>query len=293
MPLCNRIPAALLLVVAWTAPAGAQAQTVLPEVLLSLSDQELESGQVKFAYLGPSDKLIMALIMTVQDHAVNGDASSLIVSLAELRGVIRSIQMALGKPPKRPDMPWLSAIAAAGPAGHIKGFEAQLDQSQAAECFVLMRGVLRADPKDVTLMEGKSNVNAMRTLQGWGCALGLLPQSIPAKDVSSFVRVETDGLQYNPFTKRFGTTAKLTNISNAAIQGPISLVIYPGVNVSLANAMGNTCITTPSGREFVNVPMPGQNLEPKQTLKTVLEFEHEEGAGLLFNTRVLAGVGER
>lgn len=298
----------------WFSTVEAQ-ETVSPDRLLSLSGQELETGQVKLTYLGPQTEPIPTLVLTVHDHAVNWEAfgpwqrpehrndeiyqryegtkPSLTVSAEELRAVVQNLKGVLEKPAKRLEAPWLSMTVVARAQGRLKGFEAQLDHFLAGELFILMRGSLRADPKDVTLMEGQANLDAMRTLQWWGCGLGLLPTSIPARDVSEQVQVNVSGLRWKTATKQFMSMVTLTNVSGKPIPGPISLVLYPGVNVSMANATGTTCVTTPSGREFLNVPMPGLALEPQQTLETVLEFDHEEGAGLSFTTKVLAGVGER
>lgn len=307
--------ATLILIGSIQAAVEAQETIAVGELLSS----DLETAQVKLTYLGPQTKSIPTIVLTVDGHPVKweafapwhhpehgndeiyqrfkGDQPSLSVSVGELRAVIQNLKQVTDEINRTvsdlPIVPWVSCTVTVGTPGQVKGVEFTFDHHSAGELFVLMRGSLRADPKDATLMEGQSNLDAMRTLQGWGCALGLLPQAIPARDVSKQVRVTTRGLQLNRKTHRFETTATLTNVSDQEIQGPVAVVILPGVNVSLANAHGTTCVTSPSGREFLNVPMPAPLLRPQESLEVTLEFNHEEGTPITFTTKVLAGVGER
>ncbi len=309
-----------LLMMALLSGAAEAQETVPLETFLAMSPQALKTAQMKLIYLGPSIGLLPAMVMTIHgrpvdwdafvpwlghgqgidefSHQYSGNKPTMTVSVEEMRAVIQNLKHIVDAINKTvsdtPTDPWLSITLTAGQQGSIKGIKLSFDDHEAKDFFVLMRGSLRADPKDITLLEGQANIEAMRTLQGWGCAIGLLPEAIPATDVSARVRVTTGGLRWNASTKRFECFATLTNISTEPIKGPIALVVIPSIaNVSLANAHGTTCMTTPVGREFLNVPMPAQVLEPSATLETTLEFEHEEGAGIAFNTKVLAGVGER
>jgi hypothetical protein len=101
------------------------------------------------------------------------------------------------------------------------------------------------------------------------------------------------GLRFNYQEHRFECSVTLTNISNHAIRAPISLVVDLSPNISLANAHGRTCITTPVGREFVTIPIPTQQFESGQTVETILVFAGSEGEDIEFTTKVLATPGER
>ncbi len=275
-------------------PAGAQ-ETALLETFLAMSPQELETVQVQLDYLGSSHVLMRHLIFSAQPQP--GDAATetvVAVSVEELQGLIRNVRSALNIKRAQPEDPWVSVTITSPQTEAAKNFEATLYRFQAEEFFVLMRGSLHADPKDITLLEGQANIDAMRELQSWGCAVGLIPEGIPAKDVTNQVHVTTSGLRLNSSTRRFESTAILTNASGQPIQGPIALVVIPLVpNVSLANAHGTICVTSRVGGEFINVPMPSQLFAPGETLEVTLQFEHEAGMPIQFTTKVLAGVGER
>ena len=282
--------------------------------LLALSDQQLETAQLKLSYLGSQTKPIPTVVFTVHGHDVDWDAFSpwlhpndeifrqyrhaeptFMVSVPQMRDAIASLKQVPGEVPQAgSSSEWLSVAVTANDSSAAQGFERWFDPGQAQTLFVYLRQALRADPKDITLMEGQANLEAMRTLQWWGCALGLLPNEIPAKDVSAQVRVVASGLRWNANTKRFESTATLTNTSAQPIRGPIALVVdFSQASVQLLNAHGTTCVTSPVGREFVNIPMPAEALAPGESLEVVLQFERDEATEIRFTMKVLAGPGER
>jgi hypothetical protein len=157
-----------------------------------------------------------------------------------------------------------------------------------------MRNALRADPKDISIMNGGANYEAMNVLQSFGCALGLLPQVIPAKDVTNAVAVAHAGLRFNFQEHRFESAVTLKNISKEPIRAPISLVVdLSSSNTSLANAHAHTCVTQPAGRAFLTLPLPTDGFKPGQILETILLFTGSEGEDIEFTTKVLATPGER
>jgi len=85
----------------------------------------------------------------------------------------------------------------------------------------------------------------------------------------------------------------LRNISGEPIRAPISLVVDLSQNISLANAHGRTCVTTPVGREFITIPIPTEVFKPGQILETILVFTGPAGEDVEFTTKVLATPGER
>ena len=102
--------------------------------------------------------------------------------------------------------------------------------------------------------------------QSFGCAVGLLSEAIPARDVTKLVSVARGGLRFNMSTKHFECSITLTNDSRQSIRAPISLAVDLSLNVTLVNAHGTTCAIHPMGRKFVTIPMPGQELRPLQAL---------------------------
>lgn len=292
--------------------AAAQAGPSSLEDFLRLRVEQLQTTTVYIEYLGPSSERLGPLIVTVDgrpidlnglraaglhiedvEQKVRGGTPSFSVSVNDLEAFLRVVG---GLPQQAPDPsrePWLQLTVVSGTVGQYRTLVRSIPKTQANDFFVLARGALRADPKDISIMNGGANLGAMRTLQSFGCALGLLPEVIPAKDVSDAVAVSRSGLRFNDNTHRFECTVTLTNKSPAAIKGPISLVLDLSMNVSLVNANGHTCVTKPVGREFVTFAMPEAVLRPGQALEKVLEFRGGEDAGIDFSTKVLATPGER
>ncbi len=195
--------------------------------------------------------------------------------------------------PNQETEPWLSLLVVAGSGPQLKTFLGSVSRQKAGEFFILARNALRADPKDISIMNGAANYGAMSVLQSFGCALGLLPQAIPAKDVTKAVAVTRGGLRFNYQEHRFESSVSLRNISGEPIRAPISLVVDLSQNISLANAHGRTCVTTPVGREFITIPIPTEVFKPGQILETILVFTGPAGEDVEFTTKVLATPGER
>lgn len=293
------------------------------EPFFALNAEALGSAQMKLNALGAETEKLPSLVLTVQGHPIDWQALAswqlpedaddslaqktyddkpfLPVSGEEFVGLVRhlneandAIERIRERLPQTDLMPWLiCTLTARTPAGVI-GAQVTMSQREAQEFFVLVRNTLRADPKDVRLLEARANREAMRTLQGWGCAFGVLPDGIPAKDVTDAIRVDVGGLRWNIVTQRFGSTVTLTNVSRQPIRGPIALVVdFSDESVRLVNATGTTCNAFPVGRNFIQMPMPAESLAPGQALETVLVFERDEGVEIRFVSYVLAGSGER
>jgi hypothetical protein len=266
---------------------------------------------VHIEYLGPRNGKLGPIIFTVDGHTIDWNGlraaglraadsdenvhrgrAGFRVSVNDLTAFLRSIGGVLQSIDPG-DEPWLQLAVVCGTRGKYKSIVRSIPRDRANDFFILMRGALRADPKDISIMNGRANLEAMRTLQSFGCALGLLPEVIPARDVSDAVAVSRSGLRLNDNTHRFECTVTMTNRSASPIKGPISLVLELSMNVSLANENGRTCVIIPVGREFVTFPMPQRLLRPGQSLEKVLEFQGGEDTGIDFTTKVLAGAGER
>ncbi len=302
----------LLVSLALVTPATT-AQDVSSLALLSkLPPDELSSTIVSIQFQGPGREPLGPLLITVNSETVDwkrlraipglqiGDweqrrtVPSFTVTVEDMRGLLGAVRdTALAAPAaRRQTDAWLSLAVVAGRGRESKTFRGTVSREKSQEFFVLMRGALRADPKDISIMNGAANYPAMNALQSYGCALGLLPAEIPAKDVSASVAIARSGLRFSP-EHRFECTVTVTNTSNQAIRAPISVVVDLSSNISLANAHGRTCVTTPVGREFVTIPIPSELFKPGQSLETLLVFAGSEGEDIHFSTKVLATPGER
>ena len=306
----KQVPALLFVSLLLLAPASVAERFSTLQSFSQLSPDELSTTIVRVDYHGPQDESLPALLFTVNGKEVDWNRlravpgveisnweeqrrtrPSFTVTIDDMKRFIGAVKDTVIA--KREGEPWLSLAVVGGKGGESRAFLGWVTRKKAGEFFILMRGALRADPKDITIMNGGANYEAMDALQSFGCALGLLPQEIPAKDVTNSVAVARRGLRFNYQEHRFECSVTLTNISNHAIRAPISLVVDLSPNISLANAHGRTCVTTPVGREFVTIPIPTEQFKSGQTVETILVFAGSEGEDIEFTTKVLATPGER
>ncbi len=161
-----------------------------------------------------------------------------------------------------------------------RAFEAVLNQSDAA---AVLGKVLRAL---------QSNSLGSRVLSAMACSLDVLGPDRPI-DVSGKVTVAVSGVRLSRTTGRFVATATVKNNSPDTIPGPVSLVLDLEGNVSLFNADGQTCATSPEGREFINFALTGNALPPGESAEVVLEFNNPDREGIKPTTKALAGPGAR
>jgi hypothetical protein len=297
----------LILAVPWS---SVQAQDNVPlESFLSLSKEQLETVALRLEYLGPSSGLLPTVVITVEGHSVNLDAfrslpggkyevqskPAFTVASQEMKNFLGgSISSLIKEPSEKSAAPWLGLTVVAGSNAPFTRFLHTFDMRQANDLFVYMRAAFRADPKDIAIINGGINGGAMARLQSFGCATGLVSNTMPAKDVTSQFIVTHGGLRFNYQEHRFESVVTLTNISPRPVRGPISLVVdmSPG-SVQLANAHGHTCIMTPVGRAFITLPMPQASLNAGQVLETLIWFTDSAGEDITFSTKVVAGAGDR
>jgi hypothetical protein len=275
-----------------------------------LSPADLSTAVVGLQVLGSQRGLLLPMVFTIRGRELDwkrlravpeleiGDSVSthtkwfFTVTVEDMKRFIEVAKTVVI--PTQEAEAWLSLVVVAGSEPHQKVFHGWVLRQKAGEFFILMRNTLRADPKDISIMNGGANYEAMNVLQSFGCALGLLPQVIPAKDVTNAVAVTRGGLRFNYQERRFETTVTLKNISNEPIRAPISLVVdLSSGNIHVANAHARTCVTQPAGRAFLTLPLPTEVFKPGQILETVLVFTGTEGEDIAFTTKVLATPGER
>ena len=288
----------------------AQKRVTTLQSLDDLSSRVLSTALVRIEFLGPQRGLLLPLVFTIKGRELDwrrfravpgleiGDSVnaytklSFTVTVEDMKRFIEAAKAVVIL--KDETEAWLSLVVVAGSGPQQKAFHGWVSRQKAGEFFILMRNALRADPRDISIMNGGANYEAMNVLQSFGCALGLLPQVIPAKDVTNAVAVARGGLRFNFQEHRFESTVTLKNISTEPIRAPISLVVdLSSSNTSLANAHAHTCVTQPAGRAFLTLPLPTEVFKPGQILEAVLVFTGTEGEDIEFTTKVLATPGER
>jgi hypothetical protein len=161
-------------------------------------------------------------------------------------------------------------------AGQGNGFEAVLNSTDASALFTVLRQTLAA------------NKPALLMLQNQACPMNLLPPGTPT-NVSSAFKVTLSGVRLNRQTNTFVASATLTNTSAAAVSGPLYLLVFLSESVSLANADGSTCNTSPPSVSFVSIP--GNGLSAGQSAQVTLEFANPNQKPISPTFNVLSGPG--
>jgi hypothetical protein len=138
---------------------------------------------------------------------------------------------------------------------------------------------------------GTSTISATSGSVTGSTVLTVTAASVCATDVSSQIAITRSGYAYNFMTQRFVQTVTLTNTGNTSVQGPVSLVLDGlSSNASLFNASGSTACAVPLGSPFLNLAGP---LNPGANVPVVLQFTNPTKAGIIYQTRILAGGGSR
>ena len=104
--------------------------------------------------------------------------------------------------------------------------------------------------------------------QGLACDIGAyeLMQPIPPTTITT----TSTGLAYSRVTQTFNGTITLTNISNAAISGPLEVVLTGlPAGVTQVNATG-----TFAGNPYITVPLPGGSLSLGQSARVAVQFKN-------------------
>ncbi len=264
--------------------------------------KELENVQVKLTYLGPQQESIPSILLAASAEILDMEKfssfqrsglsyandhlnpQSLLVAPEKLKALISNLSSTPEIVGERViDLPYVSVSFLKSDSTEDKFFEAILDQLTASKLFVLLRRALPADQE------------ARNLLQSWGCGLGLLPAA-PASEVTNKVKITRSGIRLNPDTGYFEQTVTLKNTSYEPLPGPISLVVNFKRSLRLHNADGTTCLVTPAGREFIDIPLPSGrygSFFPDEELEVTLQFEAGQGDPIDYSTQVVSASGER
>jgi arabinan endo-1,5-alpha-L-arabinosidase len=107
---------------------------------------------------------------------------------------------------------------------------------------------------------------------------------------NSLITVARGGFVYNFATGRFNQTITLTNTTQAAIPGPISLVLDSlSSNASLYNVSGVTAVQAPLGSPYAN----SAGLGAGQSINLILQFTDPAKTAITYDLRVMAGSAPR
>lgn len=135
-------------------------------------------------------------------------------------------------------------------------------------------------PSTTVLMNGAETVTA--NFAACSCAM----------NVSATVSVTRGSFIYNAATGRFSQSVTLQNNSATTLPSPISLVLDSlSADATLSNASGTTdAFQPPAGSSYINA---STSLAPAQKVTVTLQFTDATKGAISYNTRVLAGAGQR
>lgn len=279
-------------------PTVAFAQDSPYSVFQAMSQQQLATLQVKLTYVGPQTKKIYSVAFTSPSNTVNlalfvpfqrpgisynNDNSTVltfVATTADLSALISNVgtlpNVTAGGTATNPFISFTLLNTVAG----TQVFEAVLNNADAAALFAQVRLALQ------------DNATGLKVISEQACPTSLIDPTRPI-DVSSSTSVALSGVRLNRATGQFVGSASVKNNSSTSLSGPLSVVMNLSGNVSLANANGTTCGTTPVGIPFINLPLSNNTLAPGAVAQVTVEFTNPALNPITPTTKVLAGPGAR
>jgi hypothetical protein len=113
-----------------------------------------------------------------------------------------------------------------------------------------------------------------------------VPNNVEAVNSTSLVTITKGGFVYNFTTGRFNQQIQLTNLTQNAVPGPISLVLDNlSSNATLFNASGVTSVQLPAGSPYANT----SGLAAGASETFTIQFTDPTKALITYTPRVLAG----
>jgi len=112
---------------------------------------------------------------------------------------------------------------------------------------------------------------------------------------SDQISISRGGFRYNRRIGRFVQVLMLQNSGAVPIQEPLYLALDAlSNNAKLFNKNGKTSCVEPSGSPYIAVNVGADNVfSPGESATVVLEFDNPSNQGITYNTRLLAGKGDR
>lgn len=264
---------------------------------LNMTPQQFGSLQVKLTYMGIQNKVTPSLGYSAASpfnlslftpfyrpgFSYDNDTSikTYVVPTAQLQAIVTQVG-------------GLSAVTAGGVAanpfvsfsmtasinGQTEGFEAIVDAPTALQLFSALEAALQSVPP------------ILSTLTIMACPAGLTGSGIPT-DVTSLTSVSLGGVRLNRANGLFVGPATVTNTSSSAISGPISLILGLPNGIKLANGTGTTCMVSPVGAGYINLPLSGGSLASGANVSLTIEYSNPNQQPIQPTVKVVAGDGSR
>ena len=112
------------------------------------------------------------------------------------------------------------------------------------------------------------------------------PGTIPTANVSA----TSGNLVFNPHTKAYSQSVRVTNSGDASAPAPLWLVLDNlSANATLLNADGTTAVLAPLGSPYIGINVGGDStFGPHETRTVTLEFADPSGNPINYDTRLLS-----
>jgi hypothetical protein len=293
-PLANFVAAAaMLLAVQVICPVPAIANNCAPySAFQSMTLAQLSTLQIRLAQGGASDSLLQPLLITALGNVPDPSqfaacelaglggigVTPVFVSTSQLQAIITDAgtipAVTAGGASANPFLEFSLANSQPSPTA----FAVVLDKPTSASLFNQLRTALAG------------NAPALRSLASVACSLQLLEPGTPT-DVTSGFTVTLSGVRLKRSTGGYVGNLTVANNSGSTPAAPVSVVLSLPTNVTIANADGFTCATTPPGRGFINlttIPASGSSV------MVPIEFENPDLETLtIVSDKVYAGPGAR
>lgn len=276
-----------------------RAQSLSPFSAFSgLNSQQLVTLQVKLTYLGIQDKVLPSLGYSVTgapfdlarftpfyrpgvSYTNDTRIKTSLMSVAEAQAIITQVgKVSVVTSGGVAGNQFVSFSMSAVAGGQNKVFEAILDSAGALQLFASLRIALQTVPALVS------------TLSIMACPAGLSEPGIPL-DVTSSTSVTFSGVRLDRATGQFVGTATVKNTGTSAIPGPVSFILSFTGNTSLANGIGRTCLVSPVGHGFINLPLTGSSFAAGEAIVLNLRYTNPDQIPIKPVAKVVAGPGSR
>jgi len=132
------------------------------------------------------------------------------------------------------------------------------------------------------------------TVDNGGLQVGVLltPSGPCAADVTGQTAITRGGFRYNRTNQHYTQTMTMKNNGPSTLTGPISVALdNVPATATLFNTSGATSCNPPAGSFYLD--FAAASLAPGASVTATIEFINTAGTGIMYDARVLAGLGRR
>jgi len=272
-------------------PTTAGAQCAPYSAFQAMTIGQMSTLQIKLSHAGPSRGYMRSLVFTAIGNVVNTSVFSpceltgvldptpnvYFVNPTELMATISNISTIAGVTGGGTLTPPFMEFSLANTQPSQTAFAVVLDYSTTVALFTQLRASL-------------TSKSALLALSQIACSYSLLEPGTPI-DLTSGFTITLSGVRLKRSTGSYVGNLTVANNSGSTPAAPLSVALSLPTNVTIVNADGQTCNTSPPGLGYINltnIPASGSNV----TLP--IEFKNPDLEALnILSDKVYAGPGAR